>query len=76
MGALVALDRPSRGADRLACVLLTVGTLFSSLGLPFLAGGAVAIWPAFWQRLYVVAIPLAVFSLWWVGWGTQPTQRL
>lgn len=69
MGALVVLDRESRGADRGACVLLTAGALFSSLGLAFLAAGAVAIWPALRQRLYVVAVPLVLFSLWWVGWG-------
>jgi hypothetical protein len=41
LGALLALERDERGGDALACGLLAVSILFSSLGLPFLIGVAV-----------------------------------
>ncbi len=71
LGMLAALERGDRRRDRLACVLLTVSILFSSLGLPFAAGAAVQVLTREdrWRRLYVVAIPVAVYVLWWLGWG-------
>ena len=71
LGALLALERNERGGDQLACALLTVAILFSSLGLPLVAGAAVIVlWRADrWQRVYVVAVPVAVYALWWLGWG-------
>ena len=71
LGMLLALERGDRRGDRLACLLLTVSILFSSLGLPFAAGAAVQVLrrPDRWRRLYVVAIPVAVYAVWWLGWG-------
>jgi len=71
LGALLALERGGRRAGVLASALLTVSILFSSLGLPFIAGAAVFVLlrPDRWRRLYVVAVPAAVFVLWWLGWG-------
>lgn len=74
MGALVALDRRNRLGDGLACIGLTVSMLFSSLWLAFAIGAAVDIAlrranRAWWRRAYVVGVPLALFALWWIGWG-------
>ncbi|HEY0317543.1 MAG TPA: glycosyltransferase family 87 protein [Solirubrobacterales bacterium] len=71
LGALLAIEREDTRGDVLACLLLVVSILFSSLGLPFAIGLAVAILrrPDRWRRLYIVAIPLGVYALWWLGWG-------
>ena len=72
LGALLALDRDDRVGDRIACALLVVSTSFSSLGLPFVAGALVSIllsqWPRI-ERLYIALVPLALYGLWWLGWG-------
>ena len=71
LGMLLALQRQSRRGDRLACLLLTLSILFSSLGLSFAIGAAVAVAlrPDRWRRLYIFAIPLAIYALWYLGWG-------
>jgi hypothetical protein len=72
LGMLLALERESRGGDRVACGLLTVALAFSSLGLVFLAGAAVEILlgaRARARRAYVVLLPLALYATWWLGWG-------
>ncbi len=78
LGMLLALDRGDRRGDRLACLLLTVSILFSSLGLPFAAGAAVQVLTREdrRRRLYVVAVPLAVYALWWLGWGHNAENAL
>jgi hypothetical protein len=78
LGALLALDRGGRRADVLACVLLVIAVLFSSLGLPFAVAAAVQVLvrPDRWRRLWVFAIPLAVYALWWVGWGHDAESAL
>jgi len=71
LGALLALERDERGGDALACALLVVSILFSSLGLPFLVGVLVLVLlrEDRWRRLYVVVVPAAVYAIWWLGWG-------
>lgn len=71
LGALLALERDGRRRDVLAGGLLCISVLFSSLGLPFIAGAAVQVLtrPDRWRRLAVVAVPAAVYLLWWIGWG-------
>ncbi len=80
LGALLALERADRRGDLAAGALLTLSILFSSLGLPFLAGAAVAIgigprdsWP---RRWLVVAIPAAVFAIWYAGWGHEASSAV
>ena len=75
LGALLALEREDVRGDAAAGALLAVSVGFSSLGLPFLAGAAVAIgagprttWPARWL---VVGVPAALFALWYLGWGHE-----
>jgi hypothetical protein len=78
LGMLVALRRETAGADRLACILLVVALAFSSLGIPFAIGAGVALatGPRWRQRLYLVAVPLLLFALWWLGWGHVAENHL
>lgn len=75
LGMLLALERPDRRADLLACVLLALSLGFSSLGIPFVAAAlvAIAIEPAHtWaRRAFVVAVPVGLFAIWWLGWGRE-----
>jgi hypothetical protein len=76
LGMLVALDRRDRLGDGFACVGLIVSMLFSSLWLAFAAGAIVDIalrrgdrdW---WRRAYLVLLPLALYAIWWLGWGHE-----
>ena len=71
LGALLALERRDDRGDVLACLLLVGSLAFSSVGIPFAAGAAVALWversPV--QRAYVFAVPLLLYALWYAGWG-------
>ncbi len=74
LGMLVALDRRDRLGDGLACAGLIVSMLFSSLWLAFAAGAVVDLAlrrkdRAWWRRAYVVLLPLALYAIWWLGWG-------
>jgi hypothetical protein len=72
LGMLLALKREDRTGDVLACALLAVSIAFTSLGLVFVAGAATEIGLRGGRRLargYVVAVPLFLFGLWYVGWG-------
>ena len=73
LGALVTLERGDRRGDVTACVLLSLGMTFSSLELPFVVAAAVDVWlrPDRLRRLYVVAVPAALYVVWWVGWGHE-----
>ena len=74
LGMLLALDRRDRLGDRLACVWLIGSLLFASLWLAFAIGAAVDIalrrgerdWR---RRAYIVVIPVALYAVWWLGWG-------
>ncbi|HEX6454965.1 MAG TPA: hypothetical protein VF009_00425 [Solirubrobacterales bacterium] len=71
LGMLLALEREDARGDRLACLLLTVSIVFSSLGIPFAAAAVVAVLlqPERRRRLYVFLIPLLLYAAWWLGWG-------
>lgn len=79
LGMLLALDRGDRWGDRLACVLLIVSISFQSAGLAFLVGAAVQVatdhrpWR---ERAFIVAVPLALYAAWWLGWGQQGHSAL
>jgi len=74
LGMLVALDRRDRTGDRLACAWLVGTMLFSSVWVAFAAGAALDIvlrrdqrdWR---RRAYVLAVPVLLYVLWWIGWG-------
>ncbi len=81
LGMLVALDRRDRAGDAVACAWLIGSMLFSSLWVPFAIGAALDVglrradrnWR---RRAYVVLIPLALYVLWWLGWGNNGESSL
>jgi len=81
LGMLVALDRQDRTGDRLACLGLTVSLVFSSLWVAFAAGAALDVflrrrerpWLA---RVFIFALPAAIYVAWWIGWGHEAESAL
>jgi uncharacterized membrane protein len=71
LAALLALEREDRRGEAAATALLVVSILFSSLGLSFTIAAAVHVLllGERRRRLYVFLVPLAVYALWWLGWG-------
>jgi len=79
LGALLALEREDRRGEAVACALLIVSILFSSLGLSFAIGAAVHVLLLGGERrrrLYVFLVPIAVYALWWLGWGHTAESSL
>jgi hypothetical protein len=71
LAAWLAL-RPQRfGWDIVAAASLTVGIASDGVALPFVFGAGVAIWLAGSPRgrFWVVALPLFLYGLWWLGYG-------
>ncbi len=73
LGALILLE--DRRSDVLAAVLLVFSIASSGVGLAFLAASFVLLLaqrdPL--RRFWIVAVPLMVFLVWYVGWGgSQP----
>ena len=78
LGMLVALDRVDATGRVLACILLAVAIGSSSVGIPF-AGVALvevllrrrAAWSTSerWKHVWVAAVPLALYALWFVVYG-------
>ncbi|HEY6729932.1 MAG TPA: hypothetical protein VI039_02790 [Solirubrobacterales bacterium] len=78
LAALLLLEGERR-RDLAAAGLLALAIGFSSLGIPFAVAAAVEILlrrrERGLRRLYVVAVPLALYALWYLGWGhTAPSQ--
>jgi hypothetical protein len=72
IGALLALDRDDRKGDLGACALLVLSISFSEFGVMFALGAFVGL--ALGRaprrsRLYVALLPLALYGLWYLGWG-------
>ena len=78
LGALLALARRSRRSDRVACGLLVCSLTFSEIGISFALAMALAI--ALdgdrRRRFYVVVVPLALYGLWYAGWGHHAQNSL
>jgi hypothetical protein len=66
LGALLALERPGRRGNGLACALLTLSIATYSLGLVFLVGAAVSVLMGADRRsrAWVVAVPAVLYGLW------------
>lgn len=74
LGALLALEaQATRRRDAAATALLLLAVGSSGLGLAFVAGCAALILMRRdpWRRLWVVIVPIAMFGIWYVGWGTS-----
>jgi hypothetical protein len=66
LGALLAIEYCRRWADALACLLLMISLSTLSTGIAFAAGASalLLISPDRWRRIWVVAIPLALYAAW------------
>jgi hypothetical protein len=80
LAMLLALEREDRRGDIAACVFLTLSLGFSGLGIPFIAAAVVAILQGRRQsrlgRAYIVAIPVALYAAWYLGWGHDAETHL
>ncbi|HVD38458.1 MAG TPA: hypothetical protein VNC15_06470 [Solirubrobacterales bacterium] len=81
LGMLVALDRHDRTGDRLACLGLTVSLVFSSLWVAFAAGAALDVFlrrrdRPWLGRVFIFAVPAAIYVAWWIGWGHEAESAL
>jgi len=79
VGALLALDRGDRGADVVAAVLLALALASSGIGVAFLLTAAVdvALGRRRWRDGLIVALPGALYGLWWIAYQTSgPTEHL
>ncbi|MEZ5076266.1 MAG: hypothetical protein R2725_02365 [Solirubrobacterales bacterium] len=73
VGAFLAIERGDRRGDAIACGLLCLGVATYSVALGFLAGAA--LWLVLGRqrrRLWVVAIPAALYLVWWTWTKTLP----
>jgi hypothetical protein len=77
---LAALESEDRRWDAGACALLALSIGFSSLGLAFAVAAAVDVLQRRrrlgWRRAYVVVAPLALYALWYLGWGHEAENHL
>jgi hypothetical protein len=75
MGGLAAwalIDRDTRRCDIAAGVALGVALSCSGLGIPFVPGIAAELaWQRRWRRLWLVAIPFALYVIWYLGYGVN-----
>ena len=80
LAMLLALEREDRRGDLAACAFLALSLGFSSLGIPFAVAAlvALALGPrqGWLPRAYVFAIPVALFAVWYLGWGHEADSHL
>lgn len=80
LASLLALEREDGRGDLLAVIFLSLSLGFSTLGVSFILGAAVAIAlgprQRWLRRAYVVAIPAALFVAWYLGWGHDAESHL
>ena len=72
LAALLALERDKHRSDAVACALLVASVAFSELGVSFALAAlvSVALGPRPRRnRLYVALLPLALYAIWFLGWG-------
>ena len=75
VGALIALDREDRAGDVAACLLLCLGVVTYSVAVAFAVGIGVArlAGPDRWRRIWVPALPLALYGCWWLWSLGEPS---
>jgi len=73
MAMLLALENGDERWDRAACAFLVISLAFSSLGLAFAVAAAIDVLQRRRERgprrAYVFAVPLALYAVWYLGWG-------
>jgi hypothetical protein len=73
LAALIALDHKR---DGWAMVLLLLSICSSGLGIPVAAGIGVRLALSRWRSLWIVAIPVALWFLWYLGYGESSQVTL
>jgi hypothetical protein len=70
LAALLAVDRGDRRGDAAACALLALSLTSSGIGIPIAAGLLVEVlWGRrTWRDAWIVAGPLALYTIWWIGY--------
>ncbi len=80
LAMLLALEREDRRGDFAACAFLALSFGFSSLGIPFAVAGAVVVLQggreSWRRRAFVVAVPVALYAAWYLGWGHDAESHL
>lgn len=67
LAAMLAFDRGGRRGDALACAMLVLAVLSLEVGIAFALG--IALWALARRqprRLWVAAVPLAIYAAWWL----------
>jgi hypothetical protein len=71
------VERDTARRNVIACFLLVLSVLLSDVGLPFVVAAAIAVGlgrrPA---RLWIPAIPLVLFAIWWLAYGSEAPTYL
>lgn len=80
LGMLLLLDRDDRGADRWACLTLSLAVISGSLGVCFVVAAFVDVVQRRrhrgWGRAYVFVVPLLLYLAWYVGWGHEAEHHV
>jgi hypothetical protein len=75
VGALLLVDRDTRRADAVACALLVIGVASTSVAVALVIGLAVELGlRRAWHRVWVVAVPLVVYAIWFVAYGSSSAE--
>ncbi|HEX7293866.1 MAG TPA: hypothetical protein VF259_04925 [Solirubrobacterales bacterium] len=81
LAMLFALERDDRRGDLIASGCLLAALAFSSLGIPFIVAAATDILlkrreRGIWQRVAIFAVPVLLFALWYLAWGSDAESHL
>jgi hypothetical protein len=73
LAAVLVLDRDDLVGDAVACACLSIALGWSGAALPFLPGVAAGLLVRrrLWRRLWVVAVPAALYLLWLAKYGEE-----
>ena len=70
LGGLLAMLAIDRGRQVAACIALVAAMLCSGLGIPFALGiTAEQLAGRRYRSLWVPAVPLGIYAVWWLGYG-------
>jgi hypothetical protein len=76
IGALLLLDRRDRVGDVGACMLLGASLASAGPGLAIAVGLVVEVLlRRRWRDLWIVAVPVALYALWWLGYQHTTFSR-
>jgi hypothetical protein len=76
LAALLLVERNDRVGDVGACIAVATALACSGVGLPF-AGGVLlllALRREWWYRLWVALVPLALYGIWYLKYGTSQVK--